>query len=122
MDERWVQEVQSIATFPLHFRVLFLLSSGVLAWAMNLHGPHLHAIDGPSVLHLDRSTLPTTRRPPGPQHVTEHPRHIDRSIDFSSTAQHGVFPSGSYIATRPSIMSNTSTSSSTFQRLAHWAL
>ena len=70
MDERWVQEVQSIATFPLPFRVLFLLSSGVLAWAMNLHGLHLHAIDGPSVLHLDRSALPTTR-PPGPKHVTQ---------------------------------------------------
>jgi hypothetical protein len=67
MDERWVQEVQSIATFPLPFRVLFLLSSGVLAWAMNLYGLHLHAMD---VLHLDRSALSTTR-PPGPKHVTQ---------------------------------------------------
>ena len=59
MSEHSVQEIQSAATFPLPFRVLFLLSSGVLAWATNLHGLHLHAIDGPSVLRLD----PTTRSP-----------------------------------------------------------
>ena len=63
MDERWVREVQSAATFPLPFRVLFLLSSGVLAWATNLHGLHLHEIDGPSALQLDRSPLPTIRSP-----------------------------------------------------------
>lgn len=60
MDERWAREVQSAATFPLPFRVLFLLSSGVLAWATNLHGLHLHAIDGPSAL---RSTHPTSQSP-----------------------------------------------------------
>ena len=38
MDEQWLQEVQSAAAFPLPFRVLFLLSSGVLAWATNLYG------------------------------------------------------------------------------------
>jgi len=70
MDERWVQEVESAATFPLPFRVLFLLSSGVLAWATNLHGLHLHAIDGSSVLHPDRSTLPTTPSP-GFKHVVQ---------------------------------------------------
>lgn len=70
MDERWVQEVQSAATFPLPFRVLFLLSSGILAWATNLHGLHLHAIDGPAVLRLDRSPLPTTR-PSGLKHVPQ---------------------------------------------------
>lgn len=63
MDERWIQDVQSAATFPLPFRVLFLLSSGILAWATNLHGLHLHAIDGPSVLHFDRPSLPTIRSP-----------------------------------------------------------
>jgi len=61
MDERWVREVQSAATFPLPFRVLFLLTSGVLAWATNLHGLHLHAIDGTSILRLGRSALPTTQ-------------------------------------------------------------
>ena len=59
MDERWAQEVQSAATFPLPFRVLFLLSSGVLAWATNLHGLRLHAVDGPSILRLDRPALPS---------------------------------------------------------------
>lgn len=63
MDERWIQEVQSAATFPLPFRVLFLISSGVLAWATNLHGLHLHAIDGPSVLRFDRPALAATRSP-----------------------------------------------------------
>src|SRR5882757_2158826 len=63
MDESWVQETQSAATFPLPFRVLFLLSSGVLGWATNLHGLHLHAIDYPSVLYLHRPALPTTRSP-----------------------------------------------------------
>ena len=63
MDERWAQEAQPAATFPLPFRVLFLLSSGVLAWATNLHGLHLHAIDGPSALQLDQPALPTTRSP-----------------------------------------------------------
>lgn len=70
MDERWAREVQSVATFPLPFRVLFLLSSGVLAWATNLHGLHLHAVDGPSVLQLDRSALPTAR-PPAFKHVVQ---------------------------------------------------
>jgi hypothetical protein len=107
MDEHWVQEVQSIATFPLPFCVLFLLSSGVLAWATNLHGLHLHMIDGPSVPHLDRSALPTTRLP-GSKLVAHCrcPHHIDRSIDFSSTARHSVFPSGSYNTARPSTMPN----------------
>lgn len=63
MDEHWIQDVQSAATFPLPFRVLFLLSSGVLAWATNLHGLHLHAIDGPSVLNFDRPSLPSIRSP-----------------------------------------------------------
>jgi hypothetical protein len=61
MDERWIQDAQPASIFPLPFRVLFLLSSGVLAWATNLHGLHLHAIDGSSVLRLDRSSLPTIR-------------------------------------------------------------
>ena len=61
MDEQWLQEVQSAATFPLPFRVLFLLSSGVLAWATNLHGLHLREADGPSALQLDRLPLPTIR-------------------------------------------------------------
>lgn len=74
MDERWVREAQSAATFPLPFRVLFLLSSGVLAWATNLHGLHLHAIDGPSVLQLDPSTLPTTRLPSS--------KHIPSSLSY----------------------------------------
>lgn len=72
MDERWIQDVQSAATFPLPFRVLFLLSSGVLAWATNLHGLYLHAIDGSSVLHLDRPFLPTIRSP-GPKKVARPP-------------------------------------------------
>lgn len=63
MDERWIQDVKPAATFPLPFRVLFLLSSGLLAWATNLHGLHLHAIDGSGVLHLDRPSLPTIRSP-----------------------------------------------------------
>jgi len=71
MDEHLVREVQSVAIFPLPFRVLFLLSSGILAWATNLHGLHLHAIDGPSVLQLDPSALPTTRSPAS--------NHVDRS-------------------------------------------
>lgn len=61
MDERSVREVQSAATFPLPFRVLFLLSSGILAWATSLHGLHLHAVDGTSILRLDRPALPTTK-------------------------------------------------------------
>ena len=70
MDERWVQEVQSAATFPLPFRVLFLISSGVLAWATNLHGLHLHAVDGSTVLRLDRPVLATTR-PSGSKHTVQ---------------------------------------------------
>src|SRR6201992_4249907 len=71
MDERLVQDVQSAAMFPLPFRVLFLLSSGILAWATNLHGLHHHAIDGPGVLHLDRPSLPTIRSPSSK--LTPHP-------------------------------------------------
>jgi len=63
MDEFWAQDAQSAATFPLPFRVLFLLSSGVLAWATNLHGLRLHGIDGPGVLRLSHSSLPTIKSP-----------------------------------------------------------
>lgn len=61
MDDRWVQNIRSAPAFPLPFRVLFLLSSGVLAWATNLHGLHLHGVDGPSVLQSNRSSLPIIR-------------------------------------------------------------
>jgi len=73
MDERWTQDVQSAATFPLPFRVLFLLSAGVLAWATNLHGLRLHGIDGPSVLRLDRSSSPTIRSPGSKQIIEPSP-------------------------------------------------
>jgi len=74
MDEGWVQEVRFAVTFPLPFRVLFLLSSGVLAWATNLHGFHLQSIDGAGVLRLDRPALPTARSP-GSKHVQSPSSH-----------------------------------------------
>ena len=72
--------------FPLPFRVLFLLSSGILAWATNLHGLHHHAIDGPGVLHLDRPSLPTIRSPSSK--LTPHPppsyRPVYRLFTYSA--------------------------------------
>lgn len=49
-------------SFPLPFRVLFLISLGILGWATNLHGLHLLGIDAPSALelHSSRVFLPTT--------------------------------------------------------------
>ncbi|KAG1723602.1 EXS family-domain-containing protein [Suillus paluster] len=56
----------SLATsFPLPFRVLFLIGLGILAWAINLHGLHLLGIDASSALelHSGRIFLPTTSPP-----------------------------------------------------------
>ncbi|KAG1746222.1 EXS family-domain-containing protein [Suillus lakei] len=49
-------------SFPLPFRVLFLIGLGILAWATNLHGLHLLGIDAGSALELHscRAFLPTT--------------------------------------------------------------
>ncbi|KAF9233024.1 EXS family-domain-containing protein [Melanogaster broomeanus] len=45
-------EVPLAASFPLPFRVLFLVGMGILGWATNLHGLQLLGIDGPSALEL----------------------------------------------------------------------
>ncbi|KAG0701347.1 EXS family-domain-containing protein [Suillus ampliporus] len=52
-------------SFPLPFRVLFLIGLGILGWATNLHGLHLLGIDAPSALelHSGRVFLPTTSSP-----------------------------------------------------------
>lgn len=48
-------------SFPLPFRVLFLIGLGILGWATNLHGLHLLGIDAGSALELSsgRTFLPT---------------------------------------------------------------
>jgi hypothetical protein len=53
-------QVPLAATFPLPFRVLFLVALGVLGWATNLHGLQLLGIDAPSALgfHTSTSHLP----------------------------------------------------------------
>ncbi|KAF9222721.1 EXS-domain-containing protein [Gyrodon lividus] len=45
-------EVPLAASFPLPFRVLFLVGMGILGWAVNLHGLQLLGIDGPSALEF----------------------------------------------------------------------
>ncbi|KAG1878372.1 EXS family-domain-containing protein, partial [Suillus subluteus] len=49
-------------SFPLPFRVLFLIGLGILGWATNLHGLHLLGIDAGSALelHPGRAFLPTS--------------------------------------------------------------
>ncbi|EIW82874.1 EXS-domain-containing protein [Coniophora puteana RWD-64-598 SS2] len=42
-------------TFPLPFRVLFLVGLGILGWATNLHGLQRQRIDAPNVLELSGS-------------------------------------------------------------------
>lgn len=44
------------ATFPLPFRVLFLVGLGLLGWVTNLHGLQLLGIDGPGVLEFQASS------------------------------------------------------------------
>ncbi|KAG2150900.1 EXS family-domain-containing protein [Suillus clintonianus] len=55
-------------SFPLPFRVLFLIGLGILGWATNLHGLHLLGIDAGSALdlHSGRIFLPTTSSSPRP--------------------------------------------------------
>lgn len=58
-------------SFPLPFRVLFLVGLGILGWATNLHGLERLGIDGPTILELQgvnylplRSIHPSrTKRP-----------------------------------------------------------
>ncbi|KAF8555277.1 EXS-domain-containing protein [Imleria badia] len=49
-------QVPLAATFPLPFRVLFLVALGVLGWATNLHGLQLLGIDGPGALELQATS------------------------------------------------------------------
>ncbi|OJA09866.1 hypothetical protein AZE42_06264 [Rhizopogon vesiculosus] len=57
-------EIPLATSFPLPFRVLFLIGFGILGWATNLHVLHLFGIDAPSALelhsHSGRISLPTT--------------------------------------------------------------
>jgi EXS family len=64
-------DTQSAASFPLPFRVLFLICLGILGWATNLHGLHNLGLDAAGALDLrvhdtisvTRLTLPTNRSP-----------------------------------------------------------
>ncbi|KAG2356458.1 EXS family-domain-containing protein [Suillus spraguei] len=49
-------------SFPLPFRVLFLIGLGILGWATNLYGLHVLGIDAVSALelHSGRTFLPTS--------------------------------------------------------------
>ena len=57
-------QVPLAATFPLPFRVLFLVALGVLGWATNLHGLQLLGIDGPGALELRASSSHLPLRSP----------------------------------------------------------
>ncbi|KAF8838809.1 EXS-domain-containing protein [Paxillus ammoniavirescens] len=59
-------EVPLSASFPLPFRVLFLVGMGVLGWATNLHGLQLLGIDGPSTLELHANHIYLPLRSPSP--------------------------------------------------------
>ncbi|KAH7888483.1 EXS family-domain-containing protein [Phlebopus sp. FC_14] len=62
-------EVPLAASFPLPFRVLFLVGMGILGWATNLHGLQLLGIDGPNTLGLQKGhvRLPLRTSPHGGQ-------------------------------------------------------
>ncbi|KAH7911970.1 EXS family-domain-containing protein [Hygrophoropsis aurantiaca] len=45
-------DVPSAVTFPLPFRVLFMVGMGIIGWATNLHGLQLQSIDAVSALEL----------------------------------------------------------------------
>lgn len=57
-------QVPLAATFPLPFRVLFLVALGVLGWATNLHGLQLLGIDGPGALELQATSSQLPLRSP----------------------------------------------------------
>ncbi|KAL4074219.1 EXS-domain-containing protein [Scleroderma citrinum] len=66
------QDENSFAvSFPLPFRVLFLVGLGILGWATNLHGLERLGIDGPGILELQgpnglpirSNNPPRTKRP-----------------------------------------------------------
>jgi len=62
MDYDWGEESSPTATFPLPFRVLFLICLGILGWATNLHGLHAFGLDATSALDLRvRDHISTTR-------------------------------------------------------------
>ncbi|KAH7919321.1 EXS-domain-containing protein [Leucogyrophana mollusca] len=45
-------DVPFAVTFPLPFRVLFMVGLGIVGWATNLHGLHLQSIDADAALEL----------------------------------------------------------------------
>ncbi|KIJ67610.1 hypothetical protein HYDPIDRAFT_26035 [Hydnomerulius pinastri MD-312] len=57
-------EVPLAASFPLPFRVLFLVGMGILGWAANLHGLHLLGVDGPNALELQAGHIYLPLRSP----------------------------------------------------------
>lgn len=59
-------EVPLAATFPLPFRVLFLVGLGLLGWATNLHGLQLLGINGPGALEFQASNIYLPLRSPSP--------------------------------------------------------
>ncbi|KAG8213619.1 EXS family-domain-containing protein, partial [Butyriboletus roseoflavus] len=63
-------EVPLAASFPLPFRVLFLVGLGVLGWATNLHGLQLLGIDGPGALEFQASSHLPLRSPSSSGHFS----------------------------------------------------
>ncbi|KAH0827433.1 EXS family-domain-containing protein [Lanmaoa asiatica] len=59
-------KVPLAATFPLPFRVLFLVGLGLLGWATNLHVLQLLGVDGPGALELHASSSHLPLRSPSP--------------------------------------------------------
>lgn len=71
--------------FPLPYRVLFLVGTGILAWALNLHILHLLGVDSISALDVRRSVAQETNHTPLPSTARQS----------SSTTYH-VHPAGLY--------------------------
>lgn len=69
-------EVPLAASFPLPFRVLFLVGLGVLGWATNLHGLQLLGIDGPGALGLNASIHLPLRSPSSSGHFSAHSFYV----------------------------------------------
>lgn len=69
-------QVPLAAIFPLPFRVLFLVSLGVLGWATNLHGLQLLGIDGPGALELQPSNSYLPLRSPSSGHLSPHTCYV----------------------------------------------
>jgi len=67
-------DVSFVVSFPLPFRVLFLIGLGIVGWGANLHGLHIGGINAVRVLGL------RTNADDDISHTIPHTNHANQNI------------------------------------------